>query len=472
MANTINHRLARWAVGLRREEIPNEVLTETKLRILDLVGAMLGGSQTALASQIQKAIFVPDNGTGTAVIGLPHETGAASAALLQGTMGCVLEYDDTHVQAGIHSSTPVVAAAIAKGQQLQVSGLALIEAVLVGNELSCRLGLAAPGLFHRAGFHPTGVLGIFGACYAASRLSKLSADQVANAIGICGSFSSGIMASWEDGSAAKSLHAGWAASSGIQAVNLAQNGVSGPATVYEGRFGFFPSHLRAQQSDLNYAAIEKNLGEEWEVLNIAPRAFPCGHYIQPFIDATLTLCAGNRIDVDQITEVLCNVAEYMVPLICEPAVEKLRPATSWHARYSLPFCVSECLLTGSFTKYSLAEKDLTDSRYLALMRKVKYQIDQTATDRTRWSGEVRITFQSGEQIEHRVENMRGTRQNPMGSKELRDKFLHNTEGILSSKEAAAIAEEILCLEKASNIRTLFAPLSRSKKPREGLSEIV
>ena len=460
MANTLNHRLARWVVGLKREEIPDEVLTETKLRILDLVGAMLGGSQTALASQMRKAVFVPDNGTGTSVIGLPQETGSPSAALLQGTMGCVLEYDDTHVQAGIHSSTPVVAAAIAKGQQLRVSGPALMEAVLVGNELSCRLGLAAPGMFHRAGFHPTGVLGVFGACYAASRLSKLSADQVANAIGLCGSFSSGIMASWEDGSAAKSLHAGWAASSGIQAVHLAQSDVSGPETVYEGRFGFFPSHLRAHLDELNYKAIEKDLGTVWEVLNIAPRAFPCGHYIQPFIDATLTLCAGNRIDVDQITEVVCGVAEYMVPLICEPAEEKLRPATPWHARYSLPFCVAECLLKGSFTKYSLSEKDLTDSRYLALMRKVKYQIDTTATDRTRWSGEVRITFRSGEHIMHRVDDMRGTRKNPMSSKELRDKFLHNTEGVLDGREAENIVEEILSLEKASDVRSLFAPLSR------------
>ncbi|MDO8279836.1 MAG: MmgE/PrpD family protein [Burkholderiaceae bacterium] len=460
MTNTINHRLARWMVELKADEIPEEVITQTKFRVLDLVGAMLGGSQTVLAAQVSKAISGPEHGSGTPAIGRAQQTGTAAAALLQGTMGCVMEYDDTHILASIHSSTPVVAAALAKGQQSGVTGRSLLEAVLVGNELSCRIALAAPGAFHRAGFHPTAVLGVFGACYAVARMSGLNAGQVANAIGISGSLSSGIMASWEDGTDAKSLHAGWAASAGVQAVNLALCGVTGPSKVFEGRFGFFPSHLRAEPIPIAYDAIEKDLGQVWEVLNIAPREFACGHYIQPFIDATLQACAGARIDAADISEVVCSVADYMVPLICEPVEEKLHPTTSWHARYSLPFCVAECLLKGSFTKYSLAERDLVDERYLALMRKIRYEIDKSAPDRTRWSGEVRVVLRSGQTLRHRVEDMRGSPRNPMTTKELIDKFLHNTEGIMSAGAAAETLERILALESASDIREVFAPLSR------------
>src|SRR3989304_5699935 len=128
--STMSCRIAQWLSDLKAEQIPPSVSDETKLRILDLVGAMLGGRDTDLVAQTQRAIFNPDNGTGTPVIGFAGETGVAAAGVLQGTMGCVLEFDDSHVATGIHASTPVVAAALAKGQQLGASGRVLIESVL------------------------------------------------------------------------------------------------------------------------------------------------------------------------------------------------------------------------------------------------------------------------------------------------------------------------------------------------------
>ncbi|MDO8280937.1 MAG: MmgE/PrpD family protein [Burkholderiaceae bacterium] len=455
---TVSQRLATWVHELDASQVPPEVLHEAKLRILDITGAMLGGRDTALVEQVRAACFLPEQGSGTPVIGFGGSTGVAAAALLQGTMGCVLEFDDSHVATGLHASTPVVSAAVAKGQQKGLSGPALIEAVLVGNELTCRLGLAAPGMFHKAGFHPTGVLAVFGASYALSRMVRADALQTANAAGICGSLSSGIMASWEDGTAAKSLHAGWAASSALQALNFAAQGVSGPGVVYEGRFGFYKTHAQAPGYEFDYGAIEAELGQRWEVMNVAPRAYPCGHYIQPFIDAALQLNATRPVAPDDIADVLCLVADYMVPLICEPALEKTQPATSWHARYSLPFCIAECFIAGSFTKHSLALKDLTDARYAALTRKVRYMVDPTATDRTQWSGEVRVTLKSGEEIRHRIDHMHGTPANPITQDELIAKFFHNASGVLSQSQSEQTVERLLALDRADDIRTVFAPL--------------
>jgi 2-methylcitrate dehydratase PrpD len=465
---TISRTVAQWLTELKSDQIPAAVVDETKLRILDIVGAMLGGRDTELVEQAQRALFIPDNGSGTPVVGFDRKTGVATAALLQGTMGCVLEFDDSHVATGIHASTPVVAASLAKGQQLDISGRALIESVLVGNELTCRLGLVAPGMFHRSGFHPTGVLAVFGAAYALSRMLGARPDEIVNAIGICGSLSSGIMASWEDGSSAKSLHAGWAASSAIQAVSLAQQGVSGPVTAYEGRFGFFRSHVQTPGYEFDFPAVEAGLGKNWEVLNIAPRAYPCGHYIQPFIDAALTLYGENEIAVERLSAIECSVADYMIPLICEPMAEKIKPATSWHARYSLPFCLAECLLKGSFTKYSLGVADLEDERYLSLARKVTYRPDPKATDRAKWSGEVTLVYDSGERLHHRVEHMRGTPQNPMTQEDLVQKFFHNASGVLAQDVANRIVREILQIENVKNIRSIFSPLSSVRMGAERL----
>jgi 2-methylcitrate dehydratase PrpD len=456
---TLSTGIAAWVAGLDPARIPPEVTSAGKLRVLDIVGAMLGGRQTELAEQTARAIFVPENGSGSAVIGFAGQTGVGSAAMLQGTLGCVLEFDDSHVATGIHASTPVVAATVAKARQLRAGGAALIQSVLLGNELACRLGLVAPGAFHRVGLHPTAMIAGFGTTYAIAHLLRLNADQIVSAAGLAGSSASGIMASWEDGSAAKSLHAGWAASASIQAAGLAQAGVSGPVTVYEGRFGFFRSHVQTPDYKFNFDAAVAGLGSHWECLTIAPRAYPCGHYSQPFIDAALAIVRAHKIDPARIEAVECAVADYMIPLICEPLAEKISPATPWHARYSLPFCIAECILRGRFDKHSLGSVDLSNPRYVALTRKFRYRTDPAAVDRTRWSGDVTIVLDSGERFNHRVDDMRGTPRNPFSLQELVDKFLHNAAGVLRPTDAEQAVDRILKLETAEDLEPVFQPLS-------------
>lgn len=455
----LNQHYAEWIAGLDDRHIPPEVLNEAKLRILDIVGAMLGGRGTALAQNTAAAVFVPANGSGTPVIGFPGETGVASAALLQGTLGCVLEFDDSHTATGIHSSTPIVAAAIAKARELKSSGPALMRAVLIGNELTCRLGMAVPGALHRVGFHPTGVLSGFGAAYAIADMMGLGARQMASAAGIAGSFASGLLASFQDGTDAKSLHAGWAAASGIQAAGMAKADITGPDEVYEGRFGLFRTHVQAAGHVFDLEAASGDLGSRWECMTIAPRAYPCGHYSQPFIDAALAIVARHRIDPAQVSTIECAAADYMIPLLCEPLEEKISPKTPWHARYSLPFCLAECVVRGRFDKNSLTPDDLRDPLYLALTRAFRYREDPTARDRTRWSGDVTITMKNGERFHHRVEDMLGTPRNPMTEDYIVRKFRHNADGVIPSDVAESVMASILKLESQDDIEAAFGKLS-------------
>jgi 2-methylcitrate dehydratase PrpD len=135
------------------------------------------------------------------------------------------------------------------------------------------------------------------------------------------------------------------------------------------------------------------------------------------------------------------------------------PATSWHARYSLSFCIAECVLTKKFTKYSLAEKNLTNNEYLSMARRVTYKLDATATDRGKWSGDVGIVLRDGSRISHRVEHMRGTPRNPMSESDLIEKFRHNAEGVLSRNRADQVIDLLLNLERVGNIRQVFDLLS-------------
>ena len=121
--------------------------------------------------------------------------------------------------------------------------------------------------------------------------------------------------------------------------------------------------------------------------------------------------------------------------------------------------MAECLLNGRFDKYSLAPERLADPRYTALTRRTGYSVDPTATDRTQWSGEVLVTMRDGTILRHRIEHMHGTPQNPITQDELIAKFLHNAQGVLDDAAAHAAIDRILDLDRASDIREVFAPLS-------------
>lgn len=458
---SVSRVMANWVHNLSFKDIPQNVIEQTKFRILDIVGAMLGGSNIELVEQVKQATCLPKSNTHFIKIpGCSESADLRGATILMGTMGCVLEYDDSHLSTGIHASTPIVSTSIALGQHLGSSGRELIKAVLIGNELTCRLGIAAPGTFHRIGFHPTAVLSTFGSCYSSTALMNLPVDIIVNAIGICGSFSSGIMASWQDGTSAKSLHAGWSGAAGLSASHFASHGVSGPEEAYEGRFGFYKTHIQDKSYEVDYESIMSDLGSHWEVLNIVPRAYPCGHYIQPYIAASLKISNSQNININDISEVECLVPDYWVPLICEPRVEKIKPATPWHARYSMQFCVATSLIDKRFDKNSLSSISLSNASLLELTNKVVYSVDATAVDRNRWSGEVIVKLKDGKIIKHRVNDLLGTPQNPMSKEDLINKFIKNASGIIEIDRAYEFIENISNLEHMTNVREIFNPFKK------------
>lgn len=454
---SIRDDLAAWATGVRLGVVPPEVVLATKLRILDILGAMLAGSETALAGKMRR-VAAEAGGDAASLVGSRDRAGLAMAALVNGTFAHVLEFDDSHVETGVHPTSPVLAAALPQAELLRLPGGQLIEAVLLGNEIACRLACVAPGMFHRHGFHPTGVFGIFGAVAALARLQGQAPRVLADALGLAGSMSAALMAAWEDGSESKSLHAGLAASDAVQAVALARHGVSGPGIVFEGRFGFFRAHVQDPGHGLHFAAATEALGRRWEVLNIAAKVFPNGHYIQPFTDSAATLRRRHGIAADTVAEVECAVADYMVPLICEPTAEKTQPRTPWHARFSLQHSMAELLVTGRLDKTSYTEASLRDPKITALRARVRHRVDEKASDRRKWSGDVTIRTTDGRTLHHRLEDMRGTPANPLGVEDIVAKFCANAAGVIAPVAIDGCVEAVLALEQVPDVAALVALL--------------
>jgi 2-methylcitrate dehydratase PrpD len=455
----LSARLAEWSATVDLARLPSEVVSETKLRILDILGAMLGGTETELAAKARRAA-AEEPGGGATLVGFGDKAAPETAALVNGILAHVLEFDDTHVEGAVHPSSPVLAAVLPVAEQRRVPGHRLVEAVLIGNELACRLACVAPGMLHRHGFHPTGVIGIFGGAYALGHLLSLAPRQTADAVGIAGSMSAALMASWEDGADTKSLHAGIAAAAANRAVALARHGIGGPGIVFEGRFGFFRSHVQDPDYELRFDEAARDLGVRWEAMNIASKVYPCGHYIQPFLDAAAALRREHALDdAADIAEVRCAVAEYMVPLICEPVAEKTRPNTPWHARLSLQHSVAELLVTGRLDKRSYAVESLRDPRIRDLAGRVSYGVDPTAADRRKWSGDVAVRLRDGRELRHRFEHMRGTPGNRLRTEDIVEKFQANASGVLPPAAADRCVTTALALERLEDTSELIASVA-------------
>src|SRR5688572_29294955 len=243
LANILATRLAQWTSRLTFADLPADVVTSTKLRILDVMGLSLAGSETSFGRSTRAAALAMSNAGSSRLFGTGEKVGVATAAFANAACAQALEFDDTHNESIVHMSSPSVAAALALSEARPISGRDAIVAIALGNEISCRVGVVAPGQFHRRGFHPTGLFAPFGVTYAAGRLLGLDGEALARAAGICGSCAAGLLECWVDGTQSKFLHSGFAAQSGIGAAQLAQAGVTGPPTILEGRFGLFASHL-------------------------------------------------------------------------------------------------------------------------------------------------------------------------------------------------------------------------------------
>ncbi|HTR39365.1 MAG TPA: MmgE/PrpD family protein [Bryobacteraceae bacterium] len=444
--SALSSELAAWAAALRFEDLPEDVVAATKLRVMDVIGLSLAGAETPFGRSVRQAALAISPQGSCRILGFGDRVGVTAAAFANGAFSQALEYDDTHNESIVHMSSPAVAAALALSEFTPLSGRDLITAVALGNEVSCRVGSVSSGELHKRGFHPTGVFATFGASYLACRLLDLDAGAMARAAGIAGSFASGLLECWVDGTQTKFLHPGWSAQSGIVAALLARSGVTGPAQVFEGRFGLFSSHVQDANAHRDFSRIHDRLGVHWESRNSSFKPYPAAHVIHPYIDAILSLRLKHAIQPADVERIDCPVTAFIVGIVCEPTAEKFAPASDSHGRVSLQYSLAEALYFGVLGKNAYAPNSLTSPDILALARKVHYYVDPTYPGPGRFKGAVKITLNDGRSFEEIEEYNRGSAENPMTYDELRAKFDENASGLLPEAVRTQLADDIQRLD--------------------------
>lgn len=459
LSTTLSAAAAQWVAEFSSKAVPEAVQEHTRLQILDMIGVMIASSGLDMVAAAHRAVAESDGATGPAFsLTDAAPTTPANAAFLNGVMSAVLEFDDTHIQSNIHPTGVVLSALLPECERLRLSGRDLLEAVLVGNELLCRLGLVSPIRMHEVGFHPSSAYGIFGAVWGLAHLRRLPVAETMHAIGTAASLSAGSIASFEDGTSTKMLHVGMAASAAIRAVALSCQGISGPHPVFEGKFGWFKSHFQSAPR-FNFSALTDDLGERWEVLNIASKAHPCAYTLIPFIAAAIALREAHGFAPEEIEVVQCDIMPRSFATVCEPVDEKRRPRTSWHGRISLQHTVAEALVLGRMDKHAYAPENLVDPRINAVADKVVHRPDPVAAaDLSRSRATVSIRLRDGRELTHTIDDMPGTSRNPIGRDVYLRKFKSNVEGVISPDHADELAGALLRLDGIDDVGLILRSL--------------
>ena len=453
-AAPISEALARFAGSFPAERIPPAVLARAKHLILDAVGIALAASGYDFAHRALTAIAGLGGGGDAAVIGMPARLPLRDAALLNGIQIHGLDFDDTHSGGVIHATSSVLPTVLAIAARRHASGRQMLTAYVLGVEVAARLGAVAKGAFHQVGFHPTGLIGAFACALAAGRLMGLGERQLAMAQGLALSAGSGSLEFLEDGAWNKRFHPGWAATAGITAAALAQQGFIGARRAYEGRFGLYASHLQAHFEPADLALATAGLGEVWEVLQVAVKPYPACHFVHACTDAAVALVREAKLDFGDVDRVCALIPAEVVKTVCEPVANKRRPANSYDAQFSIAYTVAAALRRGRFTLAELEDDALRDPEILALADRVAYEIDPASTFPRHYTGEVIVTTRSGRTLRHREAINRGNGERPLSEAAISDKFQANATRVVTRARARQIEALLLALDGQADARAV------------------
>jgi len=416
---SIAQLLAERIVPLRAGGFSRALRRKCEDLLIDVAGLCL----TARNEDYVRAALagIDDDGPCTA-IGHGRRLSAAGAAFVNGTAAHGEDFDDTFEGGPVHAGAVIVPAVLAACERLNFDGAAALVGIAVGCEVMCRLSTVAPKAVHKAGFHPTAIFGVMGAAAGVGATLGLNAKQMVDALGIAGSFASGIIEYLAEGAWTKRLHPGWAAQSGYRAALLARGGFLGPRTVFEGVHGLFHGFAHTTKGD--YEALVDDFGRRWVIETLAFKPYPCGTMAHPYIDCARRL-AARGIKPEEVKELVCEVAEGTVHRLWEPLAAKQRPPNGYAAKFATPFILATGFVRGGVGLDAFTDKAVRDPDVLALAAKVHYVVDPDNPYPNAFTGHIRAVLNDGRVVEERQPHFRGGANEPLTRADIEEKFMLN-----------------------------------------------
>ena len=431
----VTRQLAEYAVNLKEQEVTEEALHAAKRCLLDWIGVALGGSASKGADILVKLADQLGGARTVNVIGRERKTDPLHAALINGFMAHVMDYDDTHLDSMLHPSAPIWPAVAAIAEMERKNGKEALIAFVIGYEMGVRVGrVIFPDFHDERGWHVTGLVGAIGAAAGAGRLLGLDLQQMQQALGIAATYGSGLRCM--HGTMTKSLHPGKAAMNGLYAALLAREGFTSNPEALEHQRGFFA--VNAGKTDMSRAV--RNLGESFEIFNNSVKPYASGVITHPLIDAAIRLHAeiGNRLaEIERIVAEVCP----MVP----DATGIADPKTGLEGKFSVYHCIAEGLVDGHCDPPQFTDERVQHPAFAEVRKKIELKINPQYKE---WEAILTVVMKSGEEYVRHIPFASGTAQNPLTDRQLEAKYFAMAKEVLGPDKAKRLAGQIWDLDES------------------------
>jgi 2-methylcitrate dehydratase PrpD len=455
---------------LRHAALPDEVRHYARRHLLDTVGVMIAGAGGDVATRAEAVLAAARLAGRIPVPGRARRADLIDAAFLGGTAAHGIELDDGFRQGSVHPGCVVVPAVLALGYDRHADGRAVMEAIVAGYEAVIAIGRACHPDLRQRGFHPTAAVGVFGSAAAAGKLRGLSADALANALGLAASSAAGLFAFVNGGGDIKRLHAGHAAREGLQAALLAEQGVEGPPDVIEARDGFMQAFAfgRADKaySKSARAGHSPEPGSSARAITLPPAApfgitdcyikpYPCCRHIQPAVEALIGLLNDEAIASEEVQRI--DVATYRIA--AEHAETRWDDFAS--AQLSFPYLMGLALKFRAVKFEHFSEQTRRDPAFAAIARKLSVtapaDVDRLYPQLR--PARVRVTTARGS-FTRQADEALGSRIVPLDDAGLTAKFLDLVGPVLGAARAKDLGERLWSLDAISDVAALVESMAK------------
>ena len=454
-SESLSAQFAERLTAFRLTDVPKGVVRHAKLLLLDTLGAMLAASNSKYSAPRILMEYARQVGgrPESSLVGQRGKTSCVNAALVNGTLGYYCDIEPHHVGGILHAPAVMVPVSLAVSEKLETSGARLLEAMILGIEVTCRVSYALnPTALYNRGFHPSSVCGAFGAAAAAGHLFRLDGKKTAIALGLALQQASGLLAWASDHTEnSRPLNPGLAARNGVTAAYLASLGFGGPPTPFEGKYDVFTAFSGERHPE----ALLADWGKHYYLPEFAYKRYSSCSFTHPGLDALLGLAQDERLSSADVEEIILRFPPSGLHMIDNNELK------SHCTQYILPVG----LVFGRILIDDILQDRRKNPEVARLGTKTRMEPDDELEKGWPevYASIVEVITRDGRRLSRRVDYAKGTQQNPLTSADVQEKYLRLATTVTSIGHAERIAKTVERIDRLPDTAGL-AGLLRTLQP--------
>ncbi|QKO22680.1 MmgE/PrpD family protein [Rhodoferax sp. BAB1] len=440
-APPVTQTLARFVATHPSRGWSDAVDHEAHRTFMNWLGCAVGAAQHESAHAALGAVAMLQPAPQASVLGRADKVDMASAALVNGITSHTFDFDDTHLKTIIHPAGPVASAVLALAEHKGLSGRAVIDALVLGIDVSCRVGNTMYPEHYDRGWHITGSTGTLGAAAGCARLLGLDEHKTAMALGIAASQPVGMREQF--GTMTKPFHPGGAARAGLMSALLASQGFTASPKALEAPRGM----IQTISTKYAWNEITDELGQRFEISFNSYKPFACGIVIHPSIDACAQLRAQG-VKAEDVERIELKVHSLVLEL-----TGKKEPADGLQGKFSVYHGCACGLIFGKAGEDQYADDIVNRPDMVALRRKVVATVDDSIDEA---SADVTAVLKDGRRVHVFVKHAIGSLENPMTDAMLEGKFRDLSDPVIGKGKTGELIAACWKLGSIGDVRQLTA----------------